>query len=100
MAIRSTRNFGRSSPISTVSIYSGAQPRGSSRGLDWGALPGGPTGGLDGRLDREAPLGGFYWGLDGRLDQGALAGGSMEGLRHGGGAVQCRPELPSGRREH
>ena len=75
MAIRSTRNFGRSSPISTVSIYRGSQPRCSIgelyRGARWKARPG-----------------------------GALPGGSMEGLRHGGGAVQRRPELPSGRREH
>ena len=60
MAIRSTRNFGRSSPISTVSIYRGARP-------------GVSTGGLDG--DR----GGSTGELDGRLDQGALPGGSMEG---------------------
>ena len=50
-------------------------------------LPRGSTGCLDGRLDREAPPGGS-------------TGASMESLRHGGGAVQRRPELPSGRREH
>ena len=53
MGVRSTRNFGRSSPLSTVSIYRGAQPRGSTGGLDQG---------LDGRLDRRALPGGSTGG--------------------------------------
>ena len=58
-------------------------PRGSTAGLDRGARPG---------VLMEDSIGGLL--------RGVLPGGSMEGLRHGGGAVRRRPELPSGRREH
>ena len=54
MVLRSTRKFGISSPISTVSIYAG---------LDRGALRGGSI---------EDSIGG--------LDPGVLRGGSIEGL--------------------